>query len=214
VKGDTLLRVGLTGGLASGKSFVGDTLVELGCHLLKADEVGHHLLLPGGRAVDAVVREFGPEVQDAQGGILRPALAALVFGKPDRLQVLNQIVHPLVFEEEERFLDDLVARDPKAIAVVEAAILIESGNYRNFDKIVVAWCPREMQIERAVHRGLSREAAEARIAHQLPLEEKLSYADAVVDTSGSKEETYERVIDLHRQLLAWVAAPPDGCNTR
>lgn len=197
--------MGLTGGLASGKSFVGECLVELGCYLLKADEVGHRLLEPGGAAVAPVVEAFGQSILNDEGLIERSRLGAIVFDEPEKLELLNKIIHPLVFAEEERFFRELAVRDPQAIGVVEAAILIETGNYRNFEKIVVAWCPREMQVERAMHRGLSREEVEARLAHQLPLEEKLAFADAVVDTSGSKQQTHERVGVLHRQLLGWAS---------
>lgn len=207
-----MLRVGLTGGLASGKSFVGDTLVELGCALLKADEVGHRLLEPDGAAYPPVVAAFGGEILAADGRIDRAQLAARVFGHPERLNLLNEIIHPFVFEEEERFFERLAREEGLAhergggagngrIGVVEAAILIETGNYRNFEKILVAWCPRETQIARAVHRGLTREQALARLEHQMPLDEKLVFADAVIDTSGTKEETRTSVEAVHRR---WV----------
>jgi dephospho-CoA kinase len=207
-----MLRVGLTGGLASGKSFVGDTLAELGCALLKADEVGHRLLEPDGAAYPQVVEAFGGEILAADGRIDRAQLAARVFGHPERLNLLNEIIHPFVFEEEERFFERLVHEEGLArehggragkgrIGVVEAAILIETGNYRSFEKILVAWCPRETQIARAVHRGLTREQALARLEHQMPLDEKLAFADVVIDTSGTKEETRVNVEAVHRR---WV----------
>lgn len=203
-----MLRVGLTGGLASGKTFVGETLVALGCHLLQADEVGHRLLEPDGAAYAQVVEVFGSAILDADGRIHRPRLGAEVFQNPARLEILNRIIHPLVFAEEERFLRGVAARDPQGIGIVEAAILIETGNYRSFDKIVIAWCPPEMQLERAIHRGLTREQAEARLARQMPLQQKLAYADAVVDTSGSKEDTRLQVAEVHRKLRGWAQSMP------
>ncbi|MDZ7638008.1 MAG: dephospho-CoA kinase [Bryobacterales bacterium] len=204
-------RVGLTGGLASGKSFVGDTLASLGCALLKADDVGHRLLQPGGAAYPLVVAAFGDSILQPDGAIERSHLAALVFGHPERLKTLNAIIHPLVFEEEERFFERLEKeaptparpgeQPPPKIGVVEAAILIETGNHLNFEKIWVAWCPREVQIERAVHRGLTREQALSRLEHQMPLDEKLRFADEVIDTSGSKDDTVALVEAAHRRLL-------------
>ncbi|MCW5963692.1 MAG: dephospho-CoA kinase [Bryobacterales bacterium] len=197
--------MGLTGGLASGKSFVGETLAELGCHLMKADEVGHRLLEPDGAAYARVVGIFGPAILGDDGRIDRARLGAAVFGNVGLLEKLNQIIHPLVFAEEDQFLNDVATRDPGGIGVVEAAILIETGNYRSFDKILVAWCPPEIQIERSIRRGMSRAEAAARLSHQLPLHQKLALADAVVDTSGSKDATRLQVIEVHKKLQAWAA---------
>lgn len=204
-------RVGLTGGLASGKSFVGDTLASLGCALLKADEVGHRLLEPDGAAYPLVVAAFGGSILEPGGKIERNRLADLVFGHPERLKILNSIIHPLVFEAEEQFYADLKQREAGIrrdgndsfckIGVVEAAILIETGNHESFEKIWVAWCPRETQIERAIHRGLTHEQALSRLEHQMPLDEKLAYADEVIDTSGTKAETRANVEAAYRRLL-------------
>lgn len=204
-------RVGLTGGLASGKSFVGDTLASLGCALLKADEVGHRLLEPDGAAYPLVLAAFGDSILEPDGTVERTRLAELVFGHPQRLQTLNAIIHPLVFEAEERFFDELSRQEDAArfdgsrstckIGIVEAAILIETGNHENFEKIWVAWCPREMQIERAIHRGLTRKQALSRLEHQMPLDQKLAYADEVIDTSGTKEDTRANVEAAYKRLL-------------
>lgn len=196
-----MLRVGLTGGLASGKSFVGEALASLGCHLLKADELGHRLLLPGTEVYRRVVEEFGPSILDEEGRIQRRALAQLVFADPEKLARLNAIVHPAVIEEEERWLAGVEAADPHGIAVVEAAILIETGSYRRFDRIVLAVCSREQQIERAMKRdGLSREEALQRLERQMPLEEKRKFADFLIDTSGEKEQTLAQVRRLFEEL--------------
>ena len=196
-----MLRVGLTGGLATGKSFVGRTLVEFGCHLLQADEVGHQVLLPGGEAYDAVVREFGPELLDEDGTINRRRLASLVFDQPGRLAVLNELVHPPVVAKEEDWFAALEAIDPHSIGVVEAAILIETGSYKRFHKLVLTVCSEPEQIARAIKRDLlSREEVEARIRRQMPLSEKCKFADFVVDTSGTKEDTAAKTRELYEAL--------------
>ena len=196
-----MLRVGLTGGLASGKSFVGHALAALGCHLIQADELGHQVILPNGEAYDAVVREFGRDILDGEGFIERRKLAALVFDRPERLAALNSLIHPAVFAREGQMLAELERTDPGGIAVVEAAILIETGSYKKFDRLIVVVCTLEQQIERAVHRdSLTREEVMARLGRQLPLEEKVRLADYVIDTSGPKERTLEQVDEVYRSL--------------
>ncbi len=182
-----MLKVGLTGGLASGKSFIGRVLAERGCVLIQADLLGHRVLLPDGAAYADVLREFGRGVVNADETINRKALAAEVFSRPERLAVLNAIVHPAVYRLEDEMV---AAADSGAIVVVEAAILIETGNWRRFDKLIVAVCTREQQIERAMHRdGASLPDVLSRLDRQLPLEEKRKLADYVIDTSGTKEQT-------------------------
>jgi dephospho-CoA kinase len=196
-----MLRVGLTGGLASGKSFVGKTLAGLGCHLVKADELGHAVLMPGGGAYQSVVREFGVEILNRDGVIDRKKLAAGVFDYPERLQWLNSIVHPLVIGLEEKLVAEAEARDPNGIAVVEAAILVETGSYKRFEKMILAVCGDEEQIVRAMRRDkMTRAEAMARLRRQMPLEEKRKYADYVVDTSGSKENTARQTRLIFDQL--------------
>jgi len=196
-----MLRVGLTGGRATGKSLGGEALAGLGCYLIKADELGHNVLLPGAEAYDAVVREFGRGILDSHGLIDRKALAVEVFSKPERLALLNSLVHPPVIAREEVELAAIQARDPGAIAVVEAAILIECGSYKRFEKVILAVCDEEQQLERAVLRGgISREEARARINRQMPLAEKRKYADYIIDTSGTKEDTLRRTREVYNSL--------------
>lgn len=196
-----MLRVGLTGGLATGKSFVGQILEDLGCALLRADDLGHEVLLPGGEAYAPVVEAFGRGILDEQGFIVRRRLAALVFDDQERLRLLNSFVHPAVIAREEEWMRQVEEADPEAIAVVEAAILIETGSYKRFQKIVLTVCEREQQIERSMKRdGLSREEVLARLSRQMPLEEKRRYADYVVDTSGEKSRTLEQVKALYERL--------------
>ena len=198
-----MLRVGLTGGLASGKSFVGRALADLGCLLIQADQLGHQVLEPGGEAYDGVVKEFGPEILGADGRIDRPKLAAQVFHDSQRLAALNALVHPLVWARESRLMDEYAAAHPHGIAVVEAAILVETGSYRNYSKLIVAVCSEEQQIERAMSRdGMTREQVLDRLSRQMPLAEKIKYADYVIDTSGAKESTLAQTRDVYQALLA------------
>jgi dephospho-CoA kinase len=201
-----MLRVGLTGGLASGKSFVGQALERLGCRLIQADELGHEVLLPGGEAYDAVVREFGNGILDPDGTVDRQKLAAEVFDRPERLAVLNRLVHPHVIHREESLMREISGRDPDAIVVMEAAILIETGSHERFDKVILVVCSREQQIERAMERGLTREETLARLDRQMPLEAKRKYADYVVDTSGTKQDTLRQVEEMWRTLQRAAAS--------
>lgn len=196
-----MLKVGLTGGLASGKSFVGETLRSLGCQLIKADELGHEVLMPGGEAYDAVLARFGREILQEDGTIDRRRLASRVFVDTGLLASLNAIVHPAVFRREDALMTAIEAADPRAIVVVEAAILVETGTYKRYARLIVASCTSEQQIARAMKRDhVTREEAEARLARQLPLEEKIRLADYVVDTSGSKENTVAQVGEVYRSL--------------
>lgn len=196
-----MLRVGLTGGLATGKSFVGQALKDLGCHLLMADALGHQSLEPGGGAFDQALAEFGDVILGEDGKIDRRKLGAIVFADPARLARLNSFVHPVVIAREEEWMRQVEASDPHAIAVVEAAILIETGSHRRFHQLVLTVCDREQQIERAMKRdGLAREEVERRLERQMPLEEKRKFADYVVDTSGEKEATLRQVKQLHAAL--------------
>jgi len=196
-----MLRVGLTGGLGSGKSFVSAELERLGCHVLKADELGHAVLEPGAEAFAAVIEYFGREILTTDGSIDRGRLGAIVFHDPERLRLLNSLVHPPVIAREEAWLRQVQAADPSAIAVIEAAILIETGSYRRFDKLVLAVCSEEQQIERAMARdGSPRELVLERLRRQMPLEEKKRFADFLIDTSGTPEDTIERVRRLSATL--------------
>jgi dephospho-CoA kinase len=196
-----MLRIGLTGGLASGKTFVGHALANLGCHLIEADELGHQVLLPGAEAYEPVVKEFGQEILDQDRNIDRRKLSALVWDKPDRLAKLNSLVHPPVIVRQQRTTDEIARLDPAAIVVVEAAILVETGSYKRFDRLIVVVCTVEQQMERAMKRGTYTKAEVlARLSRQLPLEEKLRVADYVIDTSGTKENTLEQVKNVYNSL--------------
>ena len=196
-----MLKAGLTGGLASGKTFVAAELEKLGCHTISADRLGHEVLMRDGEAYDEVVREFGSAIVGSNGEIGRKALGGIVFADPERLKVLNALVHPHVFRRQEKLLEQIRERDPGAVVVSEAAIMIESGSYKRYDCLIVTVCPPELQIDRYREReGASEADARARLARQMPLEEKRKYADYVIDTSGTKAETVRQVGELYRRL--------------
>lgn len=196
-----MLRVGLTGGLATGKSFVGHALAAHGCHLLQADALGHAALERGGGAYGEVVAAFGRQILDETGAIDRRKLGSLVFDDPALLARLNAMVHPVVIAQQQTWFEDLERRDPHGIGVVEAAILIETGSYQRFQKLILTVCPRELQVERAMKRdGLTREEVLRRLDRQMPLEEKRRYADYVIDTSGDKAGTLDQVARLYNTL--------------
>ena len=204
-----MLKVGLTGGYATGKTSVARELERLGCHLVLADELGHSVLQPGGAAYTRVVELFGREILAPDSCVDRKRLASIVFNSPERLAQLNAIVHPAVFQLEQQMLADFERQDPFGIAVLEAAILIETGRYRHCDKLIVTTCDQATQIARGMKRdGMTREEILARLERQLSLEEKKLYADFVIDTSGEKEDTMKQVQQVFNELkrLAEVTA--------
>jgi dephospho-CoA kinase len=195
-----MLRVGLTGGLACGKSFVGQALANCGCLLIQADNLGHAVLAPGGEAYEAVIRELGAEVLP-DGQIDRRKLAAHVFSDRQALERLNALVHPPVIAREEKMIAEFAAREPKGIAVVEGAILVETGSYKRFDRLIVVSCPEQQQVERAMRRdGTSEAEVRARLSRQMPLAEKRNLADFVIDTSGDKEDTLRQTSTVYAEL--------------
>ncbi len=194
------MKVGLTGGLASGKTFVGEELVRLGCHLIRADELGHEALAQDGAAFNSVVAEFGSGILTPDGAIDRRTLAARVFGNAERLEVLNRLVHPVVHQRQIALTREILSRDAKAIVVYEAAILIETGGYKELEKLIVVYCTMEQQIEHALHRGEPLDAVMARLSHQMPLEAKRKFADYVIDTSGTKDATLQQTRQVYQSL--------------
>lgn len=187
-----MLTVGLTGGLASGKTFIASCFQEFGAHVIHADKLGHETLARNGEAYEEVIAAFGGGILHEDGSINRTTLGATVFDNPEQLEKLNNIIHPHVFRRQEAFFAQVAEVAPQGIAVVEAAIIIEIGSYKRYDRIVLAVCPLETQIERFIKRDdATREQALARIEHQMPLEEKRRYADEIIDTTGSFDETRE-----------------------
>ncbi|MEQ1473312.1 MAG: dephospho-CoA kinase [Candidatus Acidiferrum sp.] len=197
-----MLRLGLTGGIASGKSTVGSMLRKLGLTVLDADSIAHELIETGEPAYEEVVREFGPAILNADKRISRAALAKIVFADAAKLARLNAIVHPRV---EERLLEEFEKLQRHASAgpaFVEAALIIEAGLDKKLDGVVVVWCKPEQQLARLLERGLSEEEARRRITSQLSLEEKLRHATEKIDCSGSLARTRQQVKELATKLRA------------
>jgi dephospho-CoA kinase len=196
-----MLRVGLTGGYATGKSFVARELQRLGAKIIYADELGHEVLLPSGEAYAGALELFGPEILGADGLIDRKKLAQLVFASPAKLQRLSDLVHPAVRVLESRLVEEYARENPHAVIVTEAAILIETGRYKDFDRLIVTVCSIETQIVRGMKRdGVSREEALERIGRQIPSDEKQGYAHYVVNTDGPKSATVVQVEAIFSEL--------------
>lgn len=203
-----LLRIGLTGGIACGKTVVGEMFVKLGAHLIQADQVAHWLMHPGQGVYEEVVRRFGREILNPDGSINRPKLAEAAFGNPasgssPRVKELNALVHPAVVRHENEWMEEIGERDPHAIAIVEAALILEAGVAERFDHLIVVTCLPEQRVERFARRQrISEDSARAevtrRMAAQIPDEEKIKVADFVIDNSGSLEVTEAQV----RQMFA------------
>jgi len=201
-----MLRVGLTGGIASGKSAVAARMRELGLPVLNADLLAHGLMAPGQAAYDDVVREFGREVVATDGTLDRKKLGDIVFRDAAKRELLNGIVHPRVIEAREEQLKQMQAENPRGIAVIEAALLIENGYYKKLDRLVVCSATPQQQIARLRARGLSEEEARQRIESQLGLAEKLKVADDVLDCSGTLEETLRQTDALVARLREIAAS--------
>jgi dephospho-CoA kinase len=196
-----MLRVGLTGSIAVGKSYVSGVLAELGCRVVDADALARRVVEPGTEGLRRVVEAFGEGVLRPDGALDRAALGAVVFRDEAKRGLLNSILHPLIIAEQDELLRSWGREDPRGIGVVDAALMIESGGHARFDKLVVVHCRPEVQLERLMRRNdLSREEAAARVAAQMPQEEKLRYADFKVDTSGGYEETRRRAEEVYAEL--------------
>ena len=206
-----MLRVGLTGGIAAGKSAVGEMFVELGAHLIQADAIAHALMLPGETVYREVVRNFGDGILNPDSTVNRARLAEAAFsgaasgGSKSRIEELNRIVHPTVIQRQEEWMDEMGLRDAAAIAIVEAALILEAGAGKSFDRLVVVTCRPEQRVERWAKRmGVDKETARRevsrRMAAQLSDEEKMMAADFVIDNSGSLDQARARVKEVYSEL--------------
>ena len=203
-----MLRIGLTGGIASGKTTVRRVFERCGIPMLDADGLTHHFVGPGGELVPAILRTFGTGVRSADGGVDRKKLGALVFSKEQERRWLNRLVHPRIHQEIRSFLD-LAEQQGEAAAGVEAALMIETGSAALYDRVVVVFCEPEQQFERLVARsGMNPGEARLRLAAQLPPEQKAARGTDVLDATGTVEETEARAAALAARLLA--AAPTHG----
>ncbi len=204
-----MLKVGLTGGLACGKSVVGKMFVERGAHLIEADKIAHELMRPGEPVYYQVVRHFGPEIVDIDGSIDRARLASLVF--PGRVEELNRIVHPAVIRAQEEWMQEQGRRDPHAVAIVEAALIIEAGVGKRFDKLVVVTCEMEQKVERFAARlqmdaAAARAEVERRMAAHAADEVKIRNADFLIDNSGPLDQLQPQVDKVWSELKRLAGA--------
>ncbi len=192
--------------MSCGKSVVGEMFVQLGAHLIQSDSVGHRLMQPGQAVYEEVVRRFGSAILNADGSVNRARLAEIAFGQPSRIGELNAIIHPAVIKYEDQWMEEIGRRDPQAIVIVEAALILEAGSAKRFDRLVVVTCRPEQRAERWASRAKvdmesARREVTRRMAAQLPDEEKIKAADYVIDNSGSLEATEERVKEVYEKLL-------------
>jgi len=222
-----MLKVGLTGGIASGKSVVGEMFVALGAHLVQADRIAHELMRPGQAVYNEVVRHFGGAILNPDLSVNRAKLAEAAFGSnsssvpaknstasstiPSRVEELNRIVHPAVIRSQEEWMEQMGSQDPNAIAIVEAALIIEAGAAKRFDRLIVVTCHDDQRVARfAARQKLDLEAARKevarRMAAQLPEDEKVKAADYVIDNSGSLDQTREQVRQAWQELVRDVTA--------
>jgi dephospho-CoA kinase len=207
-----MLKVGLTGGIASGKSVVGEMLVALGAHLVQADRIAHELMLPGQPVYNEVVRHFGGGILNPDLSVNRSKLAEAAFvsaaapsAVSSRIQELNRIVHPAVLRSQEEWMEEAGRQDPHAVAIVEAALIIEAGAAKRFDRLIVVTCSEDQRIARFAARhkvdlDAARKEVERRMAAQLPEAAKVKAADYVIDNSGSIDETREQVKQVWEKL--------------
>ncbi|MBK6750415.1 MAG: dephospho-CoA kinase [Acidobacteria bacterium] len=201
-----MLKVGLTGSIAVGKSHVCSVLRELGCRVLDADLTAREVVAKGTPGLASIVREFGEGILTDTGALDRKKLGAIVFADKEKREKLNSIVHPLVIEAQDRWIRDVEMTDSQGIAVIDAALMIESGGYKRFNKLIVVWCESAIQLERLKHRdGLSESDATLRIAAQMPQDEKKQFADHLIDTSRSFEDTRSQVAEVVKKLKLFMA---------
>lgn len=219
-----MLRVGLTGGIACGKSSVGEMFVHLGAHLAQADKIAHELMQPGQPVYNEVVKHFGRAILNADLSVNRARLAELAFGSPEkdaagrsaspspsRVKELNRIVHPAVIRAQEEWMEEIGRQDRHAVAIVEAALLVEAGAAKRFDSLIVVTCNEKQRVTRfAARHKLALEAARKevtrRMAAQLPAAEKIKVADYVIDNSGSLDHTRAQVEQVWEKLRSKTSA--------
>ena len=205
-----MLQAGLTGSIAVGKSFVVSVMRELGCRTLDADQTAREVVAKGSGGLAEIVSQFGADMLTSNGELDRKKLGEIVFADEAKRKLLNSIVHPRVFAAQDAWLRDVERDDPKGIAVVDAALMIESGGYRRFDRLIVVWCKPEIQLRRLIERdGLSEADAKRRVDAQMPQEEKKNFADDLIDTSAGFDDT-RRQVDALVQKLRGIANSENG----
>jgi dephospho-CoA kinase len=213
-----MLKVGLTGGIASGKTIVGEMFVDLGAHLVQADLIAHELMQPGQSVYFEVVAHFGREILNYDGSVNRSKLAEAAFGRasstaPSRVEELNRIVHPAVVRRQEEWMEEMGRQDSNAVAIVEAALILEASAAKRFDRLIVVTCTDEQRVTRFAARhklalDAARKEVERRMAAQLPESAKIKAANYVIDNSGSLDQTREQVRQVWQNLSPSVVPLP------
>lgn len=200
-----MLKVGLTGSIAVGKSYVVEVFRELGAAVIDADVTAREVVAPETKGWRLIVERFGSNILLPNNEIDRIKLGAIVFSDAERRQLLNEIVHPLVIESQDEWMRKIERETPASIAVIEAALMIESGGYKRFDKLIVVWCAADVQVERLTARNnLTRAAAIQRIAAQMPQDEKKKFADYTIDTTHGFEDARRRTVEIHERLRVLI----------
>jgi dephospho-CoA kinase len=202
-----MLRVGLTGSIGVGKSFVSSVFAELGCHVLDADKTAREVVAVGTPGLRAVAEAFGGEILQPDGTLDRAGLGAIVFADEKKRLLLNSILHPYIIAVQDEQLRKWEAEDSEGIAVIEAALMIESGGYKRFDRLIVVHCSPLIQLERLMARNhLSPEEAAMRLNAQMPQEEKKRYADFLIDTSNGFEDARRQTVKVYEKLRELVSS--------
>jgi len=197
-----MLRVGLTGSIGVGKSFVTSVFEELGCHVLDADQTAREVVMPDTPGLRALTDAFGEEILNTDGTLNRKRLGARIFTDQAERERLNHILHPFIIARQDEIMRGWEAEDPNGIGIIDAALMIESGGYKRFDKLIVVHCRPEVQLERLMLRDkLSRDEALRRINSQMPQEEKQKFADYLIDTSDGFELTRTQIVSVHQKLI-------------
>ena len=200
-----MLKVGLTGSIAVGKSYVCEILRELGVFVLDADQTARKVVEPNTVGWQKIVDNFGREALQSDNTLDRAKLSAIIFSDESKRQLMNSIVHPLVFEAQNIWLVEREAENPQNIAVIDAALMIESGGYKRFDKLIVVYCQPEIQLERLrLRNNLSQTDAQKRIKSQMPQEEKKGFADYLIDTSFGFADTRRQTVEVFERLKAFI----------
>jgi dephospho-CoA kinase len=196
------LLVGLTGGMGSGKSLAAKFFAEQGAHIIDADQLSRELVRPGHPALKEIVDVFGEDILDPSGNLDRELLAKNIFEDTEKKSALEAILHPKVIVREQEIYLSISTSDPSAIVIVDAALLIESGNYKNVDKVIVVQSREEQQVQRILSRGSqSYDQAIARIKNQMNFEEKSKYADYILDNQSQPEDLRQKVQEIYAKLL-------------
>ncbi|MDO9515557.1 MAG: dephospho-CoA kinase [Syntrophales bacterium] len=203
-----MMKIGLTGGIGSGKSTVAELFRKRGAHIIDLDVLAHQVEEPGGSAWEKIVERFGREILDTEERIDREALGGIVFRDSAKLEELNRIVHPAVFDEWRRRIDDISRGDGQAIIISDVPLLIEVGWHEVMDIVILVYAPPDVQIERIMERnGYTEEEARDRLRSQMPLDEKIPFADFVVHNEGTREETEAAVEEIWTEILKKGSSP-------